>query len=65
MAKKSARGSKATVKVSGTSKLTMAMPLDAAKVKAIQKCIDKGTLKVTLNRVDLNTGKLGAGWLYD
>ncbi len=65
MAKKAARSSKPTVRVAGASKLTMTMPLDATKVKAIQRCIDKGTLKITLNKVDLSTGKLGDGWLYD
>jgi hypothetical protein len=65
MAKKTARAAKPTVKAAGASKLTMNFPLDAAKVKAIQRCIDKGTLRVTLNKVDLSTGKLGDGWLYD
>jgi anti-sigma28 factor (negative regulator of flagellin synthesis) len=65
MAKKKARATKPSVKVAGASSLTLNMPLDAAKVRAIQRCIDKGTLKVTLNKVDLSTGKLGDGWLYD
>jgi hypothetical protein len=60
------RATKPTVKVvAGTSKLTMNMPLDARKIKAIQRCIDKGTLRVTINKVDLASGKLGDGWLYD
>jgi hypothetical protein len=63
--KKTARATKATVKVAGASKLTMEMPLDAAKVKAIQRCLDKGTLRITINKVDLSTGQLGDGWLYD
>lgn len=65
MAKKTARAAKPTVKVAGASKLTMTMPLDASKIKAIQRCIDKGTLKITINKVDLSTGQLGDGWLYD
>jgi hypothetical protein len=64
MAKK-ARPTRATVKVQGASKLTLDMPLDARKIKAIQRCIAKGTLKITVNKVDLSTGKLGDGWLYD
>jgi hypothetical protein len=63
--KKTARPSRPSVKVAGASKLTMDMPLDANKIKAIQRCIDKGTLRITLNRVDLSTGRLGDGWLYD
>ena len=65
MAKKTARSSKPTVKVAGTSKLTMDMPLDASRIKAIQRCIEKGRLRITINKVDLSTGKLGDGWLYD
>ncbi|RDD82409.1 Hsp20/alpha crystallin family protein [Dyella tabacisoli] len=41
------------------------MPLDEKKIAAIHRCIQKGSLKVTLNRVDLVSGKLGSGWLYD
>jgi hypothetical protein len=63
--KKTTRASKATVKLAGASKLTMDMPLDATKIKAIQRCIDKGTLRITINKVDLSTGKLGDGWIYD
>ena len=37
MAKKTTR--KATVKVEGSQKLTLKMPLDARKIKAIQRCI--------------------------
>jgi len=43
----------------------MDMPLDASRIKAIQRCIEKGRLRITINKVDLSTGKLGDGWLYD
>jgi hypothetical protein len=46
-------------------KLQLDMPLDARKIKAIQRCIEKGTLRITVNKVDLATGRLGDGWLYD
>jgi anti-sigma28 factor (negative regulator of flagellin synthesis) len=46
-------------------KITLSMPLDDKKIKAIQKCIEKGTLEVTVNRVDLATGEVGDPWLYD
>lgn len=56
----------ATVALTGAiPKLTINMPLDAKKVRAIQKCIEKGELKITVNKVDLVTGRLGDGWLYD
>lgn len=46
-------------------KVQLSMPLDAKKIAAIQRCIEKGTLKVTLNKVDLGGGRLGGPWLYD
>jgi anti-sigma28 factor (negative regulator of flagellin synthesis) len=56
----------ATISVSGAlPKVKLSMPLDAKKIKAIQKCIAKGTLEVTLSKVDLVAGRLGESWLYD
>jgi len=46
-------------------KLTLSMPLDAKKIAAIKKCIDKGTLKITVSRVDLVAGRIGEAYLYD
>jgi len=47
-------------------KLTFTMPIDEAKAKAIQRCIQKGTLKITINKVDLGAATLGGdAWLYD
>jgi len=46
-------------------KITLSMPLDDRKIKAIQKCIAKGTLEVTVSRVDLASGAVGDPWLYD
>jgi hypothetical protein len=46
-------------------KLKIDMPLDARKIQAIQRCIEKGTLSITVSKVDLATGRLGDGWLYD
>lgn len=47
------------------SKLQLDFPLSAAKVAAIQKCIAKGTLRVTVNKVDLGAARLRGPWLYD
>ncbi len=56
----------ATIALSGTiPKLHLNMPLDAKKIAAIQRCIAKGTLTVSLSKVDLTGGKLGGAWLYD
>lgn len=60
-----AKKTKPTVRVEGPSKLTLEMPLDAKKIKAIQRCVAKGTLKITVNKIDLSTGQLGDSWLYD
>ena len=49
----------------GIPKLTLQMPLDAKKIKAIQRCIEKGSLTISVSKVDLASGRLGEGWLYD
>ena len=66
-ARRKARKAKpASVKLQGgIPKLTLNMPLDDRKIEAIKRCIAKGTLKITVSRVDLAAGRLGAGWLYD
>ena len=46
-------------------KMTVSMELDDRKIKAIQRCIEKGNLTVTFNKIDLAGGKLGDPWLYD
>lgn len=64
--KKAAVAKAATIALTGTiPKLQLNMPLDAKKIAAIQRCIAKGTLTVSLSKVDLTGGKLGGPWLYD
>lgn len=65
--RKKAVAVEARVSVSPTviPQITLEMPLDAKRVAAIQKCLDKGHLRVVVNKVDLATGRLGDGWLYD
>jgi anti-sigma28 factor (negative regulator of flagellin synthesis) len=55
----------ATITVAPIPKIHLSMPLDDKKIKAIQKCIEKGTLEVTINRVNLAAGEVGDSWLYD
>ncbi len=63
MAKKK---TKASLALQGAiPKMTLRMPLDAKKVAAIQRCLKKGELKITVGRVDLASGRIGDGWLYD
>ena len=46
-------------------KLTLSMPLDEKKVRAIHKCIEKGTLEITVTKLDLANSTVGDSWLYD
>lgn len=55
---------KPTASLSG-DKLNLSFPLTAAKIAAIHRCIAKGSLKVTVNKVDLGRGRIGESWLYD
>jgi hypothetical protein len=55
-----------TIKAAGgIPELRLNMPLDAKKVAEIKKCLDRGTLEITLSHVDLASGRLGESWLYD
>jgi len=66
MPKKSRKAAKPkAVAVGAIPKLTLNLPIDAKKAKAIQACMAKGTLSITLNKVDLQRGTVGAAWLYD
>ena len=63
-----AKTTKRPVKIALTGtipKLTLSMPLDEKKIKAIHKCIEKGTLEVTVTKVDLAKNTVGDSWLYD
>ena len=56
-----------TIEVEGHNipKLTLNMPLDAKRVSAIQRCLEKGELRITVSKVDLAAGRIGDGWIYD
>jgi anti-sigma28 factor (negative regulator of flagellin synthesis) len=56
--------SKASIAAS-LPKLTIEAQLDEAKVKAIQRCIAKGSLKITISKMDLGAARGGESWLYD
>jgi hypothetical protein len=56
----------ASIRVGGSiPKITLEMPLDEKKIKEIQKCIEKGHLRLTISKVDLVAGKIADPWLYD
>jgi hypothetical protein len=66
-ARRKSAGKKAPrIAVQGTiPKIQLSMPLDARKIAAIKRCLDKGHLTITVSRVDLAGGKIGDAWLYD
>jgi hypothetical protein len=65
--KKSSRRAKTPqISLQGTiPKLQLTMPLDARKIAAIRRCLEKGTLTITMSRVDFSRGRVGDPWLYD
>jgi hypothetical protein len=66
MATKKATRKSPSIAIQGNiPKLKLDMPLDAKKIKAIQRCIEKGRLTITVSKVDLASGRLGDGWIYD
>jgi len=56
--------SKASI-AANVPKLTLEAQLDEAKVKAIKRCIEKGSLKITISKMDLIGPRGGESWLYD
>jgi hypothetical protein len=52
-------------KTHSVQNLTINVPVDEERAAQIQRCIKKGALKISFDQVDLTTGRLGDGWLYD
>jgi hypothetical protein len=46
-------------------KVTINVPLDAEKIQAIQKCLAKGTLSISMSKAAASTGEKTDPWLYD
>jgi hypothetical protein len=66
--RKAAKTAKAGTKVKGEltlPKLEMTFPLDAKKVEAIQRCLAKGQLRITVSKIDLLRGRAGDPYIYD
>lgn len=62
--KSSAKKSRAKT-AARSAKVTLGFTLDQEKIAAIQRCLEKGTLNVTLSRADLTRGRVRDPWLYD
>ncbi|HEX8178052.1 MAG TPA: hypothetical protein VF525_00775 [Pyrinomonadaceae bacterium] len=63
-AKKGAAKQAPTAAVTG-DRLKLSFPLSASKVAAIQRCVAKGKLSVTVSKASLAAGQIGDPWLYD
>jgi hypothetical protein len=62
--KKSSGKSKAKT-AAKSGKVTLGFTLDDEKIAAIQRCLAKGTLNVTVSRTALTSGRVKDPWLYD
>jgi len=61
--KKTARAAVTKTTAAATHKLEFA--LDPERIAAIQRCLEKGTLRVTISKADLSRGRVRDPWLYD
>jgi len=59
-AKKSAKKS-----VASRVKVKLNLPVDAAKLEAIHRCLAKGTLTITVSKADIGRLRLGDPYAYD
>ena len=56
---------KSSKKTTTAAKQKIEFALNAERIAAIQKCLAKGTLRVTVNKADLLKGRVKDPWLYD
>jgi anti-sigma28 factor (negative regulator of flagellin synthesis) len=54
-----------TSKKAKAATVRLAFPVDAEKAEAIKRCINKGTLTVTMSKADLSRARLGDPYKYD
>lgn len=57
------KGTKKAAAATGRVKLNF--PIDAERVEAIKRCLDKGTLTVTVSKADLSRARVGDPYKYD
>jgi hypothetical protein len=64
--KKKASAKKKTTAAASAAKVKLDFgALDPSKLEAIQRCLAKGKLAVTVSRVSLGKTKIKDPWLYD
>jgi hypothetical protein len=52
-------------KAAENDKVTVDVALDAEKIQAIQKCLAKGTLRISMSKAEAGNDKKTDPWLYD
>jgi anti-sigma28 factor (negative regulator of flagellin synthesis) len=63
--KKKTAKKKAAKTTQAAAKHKIEFALTPDKVAAIKRCLQKGTLKVTVSRADLLKGRIRDAWIYD
>ena len=63
--RKTAKKTKKASAAATAGKVKLDFALDPARVEAIQRCLAKGKLTVTVNKVNLGAGRIKDPWLYD
>ena len=63
--KASTKKSSGKKSAAASAKQSIQFTLDPERVAAIQRCLAKGTLKVTVSKADLSRGRVKDPWLYD
>jgi len=63
--KKAAKTAKTAKAAKAPAQQKIEFALTPDKVAAIKRCLQKGTLKVTVSRADLLKGRIRDAWIYD
>jgi hypothetical protein len=64
-AKKSKKAKKASSRAAAVGGLKLDFKLDKSKVEAIQNCLKKGKLTITVSKIDALGGRNANSYLYD
>jgi len=64
-ASKTKASKKKSAKATTAAKAKLEFALTPERGAAIKRCLEKGTLRVTVSRADLLKGRIRDPWLYD
>ena len=59
------KAAKKGTKKAATGRVKLNFPIDAERIEAIKRCLDKGTLTVTVSKADLSRARVGDPYKYD